>query len=167
MTKKPNNHAPMSITHADLVQRAVRWLLNTKGCTIAFSEMSTGNLEYPDAIGFQGRTSIVVECKTSRADYLRDKHKAFRRLSPMGMGQCRYYMVPEDMIDVGELPARWGLLYLCGRHVRLIQIPSGFSQRNRQGETLYLVSMLRRIKLRVGNTNARTDVLNQWLKNNL
>lgn len=41
------------MTHSDLIERAVLWLLGRGRCSIAFSEMQTaGSWEIPDAIGF-------------------------------------------------------------------------------------------------------------------
>jgi hypothetical protein len=53
-------------THANLVLSAARWLRNTKGCTVVFTEFAATGNETPDAIGFQGERSILVECKVSR-----------------------------------------------------------------------------------------------------
>lgn len=112
--------------HADLCALAVRWLKRPNGagghgCMIALSECraeTTG--EVPDAIGFRAGWrdgSVVVEVKTSRADFLADKAKPHRQAG--GMGTWRYYMAPEGIIAPDDLPPRWGLLTVNARgHVR-------------------------------------------------
>ena len=69
------------MTHDQLVARAKHWLLNTYGCGFAFAELTacTNSGEIPDAIGFKYGHSILVECKTSRSDFLSDKKKTFRK----------------------------------------------------------------------------------------
>lgn len=95
MNEKPN--------HGILVQLAVRWLLNTGGCSIAFSEFATDGPEVPDAIGFNRFTTIINECKISRADFLKDQKKTFRRQPYMGLGRERYYMAPGGMLKPEEM----------------------------------------------------------------
>lgn len=63
------------VTHAGLVERAVTWLTKSKRCLFVLSEMQCNWLESPDAIGFSRSHSILVECKTSRADFKRDRQK--------------------------------------------------------------------------------------------
>ncbi len=106
-------------THAALCAIAARWLRlpNSRGghgCQVALCEPRTGYLagEIPDAIGFRvsmpGAGSVVVECKTSRGDFLADAKKPHRAAE--GMGLYRYYLCPEGIIKPDEVPDRWGLL---------------------------------------------------------
>ncbi len=74
--------------------------------------------ELPDAIGWKRGWSILVECKVSRGDFLRDKHKVARQR--VGMGQSRYFMTPKGLLKPEELPPGWGLLEVCGRVVRCV-----------------------------------------------
>lgn len=123
---------PMS--HADLCAIAVKWLKRANsaggpGCHVAVSECRSGwTGEVPDAIGFRAAGSyddgsIVVECKTSRADFLADRKKAHR--SEGGCGNWRYFMAPEGLISPDELPERWGLLAVNKRgHVKAIAGPA-------------------------------------------
>lgn len=111
------------MTHKELCTLAVKWLKRpysqgSHGCLIAADELRSGwNGEIPDAIGFRlsGNTpvSVVVEAKTSRADFLADKSKAHRITD--GMGNYRYFMCPEGLIKPEELPAKWGLIYVNAR----------------------------------------------------
>lgn len=112
------------MTHAELCQLAARWLRQPAsrggpGCAVALSEPRIGFLggEIPDAIGFRlaepDTGSVVIECKTSRADFHADRKKKHR--GEAGMGQYRYFLCPEGLVDPVELPARWGLLVATRR----------------------------------------------------
>ncbi|BCP56263.1 hypothetical protein K32_48800 [Kaistia sp. 32K] len=122
---------PMS--HADLCAIAVKWLKRANsaggpGCHVAVSECRSGwTGEVPDAIGFRAAGfedgSTVVECKTSRADFLADRKKAHR--SSGGCGNWRYFMAPDGLISPDELPPGWGLLTVNSRgHVKAIAGPA-------------------------------------------
>lgn len=138
-------------THSHLVERAKRWLLNSYGCSIAFSEFATSASETPDAVGWQGRHSVLVECKTSRSDFLADQKKHFRRHG-RGIGAERYYLAPPGVLSVADLPPKWGLLECCARHVRIVRRSEGFAERSQSCEIGFLVSMLRRAQVRLGQT---------------
>lgn len=117
---RPPAHPTM--THADLVARAASWLRNTRRCGVVLTECSGGGHEIPDAIGWRsgGRVSTLVECKASRADFLRDGKKWHRRHGDVvGIGQERFYFAPPGLIRVEELPAGWGLAEVCGGVVRV------------------------------------------------
>lgn len=146
------------MSHGDLVSRAAKWLSNTRGCSVVFTEFATYAGERPDAIGFMPHTSVLVECKASRSDFLTDKHKPWRRVTGLGMGGERYYMAPPNTIKPDELPEKWGLLEVSGRRVRLIKRSGGFPERNRRNEAAFMVSMLRRAQLRIGKP------LDEWLR---
>lgn len=158
------------LAHADLVLRAARWLRNTRGCSVVFTEFACSGGEIPDAIGWQYQHSILVECKTSRSDFMADKNKPWRRMPELGMGLERYFMVPEGIItptDLCGLDARlqfarskWGLLWVCKNQVRVMKKAEGFGVRDRIREVGFLVSMLRRAGLRIGPG----VTLDAWLK---
>lgn len=146
------------MSHADLVKRAEKWLRTTKGCSVVFVDFTTFSGEKPDAIGFQSGLSILVECKASRSDFCADRHKPWRRIPERGMGSQRYYMAPAGMINASEVPARWGLLEVHDRHVKVTKQSRGFADRSRPSEITFLVSMLRRAQLRIN------EPLSEWLK---
>ncbi len=116
------------MTHSDLNQIAKRWLLRAQsakgpGCKIAFVEVGAlGDSERADAWGYRwdwDGGSVLVEVKISRSDFLRDKHKPHRQAG--GLGDFRYYMCPEGVITLDDLPERWGLLWVNKRgHVKLM-----------------------------------------------
>jgi hypothetical protein len=142
-------------THDDLVARAGRWLVNTYGCITAFTEfMSSGTDEIPDAIGWKrnGR-SILVECKTSRADYFADMKKTFRMDLNRAIGAERYYMTSSGLIRPEELPEGWGLLEAKGNAVKVIVScrprKDMRSDLARTSEMTMLLSALNRVQARI------------------
>lgn len=140
------------VTHAELVARAERWLRNTKKCGVVFAERRGGTgHEIPDAIGWRvGVWSILVECKASRADFLRDAKKLFRRNPEMGMGQFRFYMTPPGLVLTSdELPKGWGLVEVHDRTVKVIveSTHNGLDIERCRWELAFLVSAMRRVQL--------------------
>lgn len=73
------------MTHAELCEHARRWLSGTMRCDPVFSNCASCS-EVPDAIGWSSRWksygSIVIECKTSHTDFLKDKRKAIAYRHP-------------------------------------------------------------------------------------
>jgi len=146
----------MKFTHSDLVKIAKKWLL--RRCGFAFTELATLAMEIPDAIGFRHEASILVECKTSKADFLADRKKMFRENPWLGVGKYRYYLCPKGVIKPEDLPDRWGLLYVSpkGRVYKKVG-PDGnvwssdqefmFQERNIKNETALMYSALRRLHL--------------------
>ena len=131
-------------THAELVSLAAKWLKN-QGCSVVITEMTSASMESPDAIGWQGGFSILVECKTSRADYLRDQKKHFRRNPRSALGLRRFYMAPEGMLSAKELPVGWGLLSVKGGKVYKISDSTRVPETTRDYEIHLLVSAIRRM----------------------
>jgi len=121
------------MTHDELVRRAVRWLKGTRRCPVVLSEVGSG-IEIPDAIGWEysGR-SILVECKASRADFLKDQNKSFRRYSDTGMGFLRYYMTPPGLVLPDEVPEKWGLCFVHPTQVRVAKRAEAFLFRGKIG----------------------------------
>lgn len=140
------------MTHAELVKAAATWL--AKRCPVVITEMTSGAWEEPDAIGWNGYGSILVECKASRADLRRDKDKPHRRretvsdgLSWPGLGDDRFYLFPEGLVDVADelLLPDWGVLY-AGRTGKVRQArPAIRRQGDHRSERALLVSCLRRL----------------------
>ncbi len=96
--------------HSTLVAMGVRWL--SRQCSVVLYEFATAAGENPDVIGWvpAGVDSVVIECKLTRSDFLRDATKAVRRHPRAGMGRRRYYLCLPDVIQVKDLPPKWGLL---------------------------------------------------------
>ena len=144
------------MTHDELVQSAERWLRTTKGCGVVLSERRCGGShEIPDAIGWKSSYwSTLVECKTSRADFLRDMKKFFRREANYGMGQRRYYLTPTGLVKPEELPPGWGLLEVRRSRIKVVVEASetGFDFERCRYELALLYSFARRTQLGVEPT---------------
>jgi hypothetical protein len=156
------------MTHSQLVRLAEQWLRRHYRCGIVLSEQSCANGETPDVIGWKGSCrSVVIECKISRADFLADKEKPFRRQPETGMGCERFYLVPQGLIQPHELPPGWGLLECKGREVTMAVKSRRQSQRTEIGlkwEMNLLLASLRRVEVRI-EPQTITDFL-KW-KNRL
>lgn len=134
-------------THKTLVKKAAAWLRNRKNCNVVFAELATQNNETPDTIGFHGAGgSILVECKTSRADFLADKNKIFRHYEEMGMGDARYFAVPKGMLKPDELPEGWGLLEMSEHQTRETK-EATHKPANKRAEVKMLMSAIRRLEI--------------------
>ena len=150
------------MTHANLVSLAVKWLRRYR-CGVVLSEQACASGEMPDAIGWKKVChSVLVECKTTRADFLADREKPFRQEPESGVGAERYYLAPRSLIAIDELPAGWGLLEVYGREIEIIKraaknlrSPAGF-----QYEMNLLLASLRRVELRI-EPQSITDFL-KW-----
>jgi hypothetical protein len=150
------------MTHAQLVEKAVRWLRAYR-CGVILSEQACVSGEMPDAIGWkQACHSVLVECKVTRADFLADREKAFRRKPERGVGSERFYLTPPALIKIDELPTGWGLLeHRRGRIERLH--PSAKNLRTAMGfryEMNLLLASLRRVEVRI-EPQSITDFL-KW-----
>jgi hypothetical protein len=156
------------MTHAQLVRLAEHWLRRRYRCGIVLSEQSCASGETPDVIGWKGKCrSVVIECKISRADFLADREKPFRKDPQQGMGCERFYLTPRGLLDKSELPKGWGLLEARGREITLIAKPARVSQRCEAGlmwEMNLLLASLRRVEVRI-EPQTITDFL-KW-KNRL
>jgi hypothetical protein len=141
------------VTHQQLVRLAEQWLRRSYRCGIVLSEQSCASGETPDVIGWKGKCcSILVECKISRADFIADQEKPFRKCPALGMGCERFYLAPAGMIAPNELPKKWGLLECKQREVRVAVRPSRVSQRTETGlmwEMNLLLASLRRVEVRI------------------
>ena len=148
-------------SHKALVLAAEKWLCNF-GCKITLREFCayTPSGEIPDVIGWKNGCSILIECKSNRADFLSDKHKHFRKNPKLGIGMSRMYFCPPDIIMPKDLPEGWGLLWMRGKRVERKVAPKGnsfwpppvgmkeFHERSLHGEVAMLISALRRLKIR-------------------
>ena len=156
------------MTHVQLVKLAESWLRHSYRCGVILSEQACFSGEVPDVIGWKGQCrSVVVECKVSRADFLADAQKPWRKDPNLALGCERLYLAPAGLIAPSELPQGWGLLECRGRKVRLAVKPRRSSLRTAQGmmhEMNLLLASLRRVEVRI-EPQTITDFL-KW-KNRL
>lgn len=139
--------------HALLVKHAIQWLRCKYKCGVILSEQYCATGEVPDVIAWKGFCkSVLVECKVSRADFLADADKPFRRNPQEGMGSQRFYLAPAGVIRREELPKHWGLLELHAREVRVAVKPGRTDLRSPAAlmkEMNLLLASLRRVELRI------------------
>lgn len=156
------------MTHQQLIQLAEQWLRRYYRCGIVLSEQSCASGETPDVIGWKNSCrSVLIECKISRADFLADREKPFRKQPETGMGCERYYLAPPGLIMKDELPRAWGLLEYKRREIIMAVKASRQSQRTETGfmwEMNLLLASLRRVEVRI-EPQTITDFL-KW-KNRL
>lgn len=139
------------LNHSELVQRAVAWL-KRNGCRVILHDpFRTPLSEQPDAIGWRDGLSIVVEAKTSLADFRVDAAKPWRIDPEIGMGDWRFFIAQAGLLDGVELPTGWGLIECAGRGARVVHGgPRGnhwwgsipFGSCNKRAETRMLASAL-------------------------
>jgi len=150
------------MTHAQLVERAVRWL-RTYRCGVVLSEQACVSGEMPDAIGWKRAChSVLVECKVTRADFLADRAKPFRQEPEKGVGSERFYLTPPGLVKLEELPAGWGLLEHRRGRIEMLRA-SETDLRTAVGfryEMNLLLASLRRVEVRIEPQNI-TDFL-KW-----
>ena len=111
------------MTHHELCIRAASWLKNSLHCRCVIVEPGTASAggEIPDVIGWNNSRSILVECKTSRADFRADLDKHFRRSAyhiAKAVGHWRFYFAEQGIIPHDKLPEGWGLYEVVGRQVK-------------------------------------------------
>ncbi len=133
------------MTHDELVRRAERWMTNYLRCGVVLTESHAFG-EVPDAIGWKNRSSFLIECKVTRGDFISDAKKAWRKQPSSGMGDFRYFLVPDQLIELEELPARWGLLYAYPHIIRIIKAAKK-ADANMVSERQLLYYNLRRLQL--------------------
>src|SRR6478736_5292435 len=150
------------MTHAQLVEKAVRWLRSYR-CGVVLSEQACVSGEMPDAIGWKKAChSVMVECKVSRADFLIDREKPWRQKPEHGVGSERFYLALSGLIATKELPTGWGLLEYSRGRIEML----GESEKNLRTavgfryEMNLLLASLRRVEVRIEPQNI-TDFL-KW-----
>jgi hypothetical protein len=105
--------------HDLLVRKAAKWCIRARRCTFVLLEPWHQQTEQPDVLGWQMRGwSVLVECKATRADFLRDRYRPCRMLCrdgwARGLGQERWYATGPGVVrSPSELPDRWGLIELA------------------------------------------------------
>jgi len=136
------------MTHRQLCFKAASYLRN-KGiqhfhrCQYVVCELERIG-ESPDAFGFGGSTTQLIEVKITRSDFLSDKNKYWRIHAWAGLGRFRSYLCPEGIIKESDLPDKWGLLYIDEKgKITRIKDPE-FQECDHMAELQLIVSILRR-----------------------
>ena len=109
--------------HDELAAIGAAWLKRNGFAVVATDLTGLGCRERADVIGFRSQCSATIESKVSRSDFLADLKKPHRHAG--GIGLYRFYICPTGLINVDELPAKWGLLHVAGRRVLEVVRPRG------------------------------------------
>ena len=140
------------MTHSELCLRSAKWLkrhsqnMIVPNCATVTVDMKTIEQEIPDVIGWNCSSSVLIEVKVGRGDFLKDYNKTFRQICKKGVGQFRYYCCPEGLIKENELPGKWGLLYLNSKKkIEIIKVAE-IQKANLTAERNMLISLIRRKK---------------------
>lgn len=143
----------INMSHAELVDRGRRWL-RRQGCSVILHEPFRSGvlIEQPDAIGWREGASILIEAKTSRADFAVDAKKPHRVEPNRGVGDWRFFIAPAGLLKVEELPDRWGLIEVKGRRtLNTHGVPGNcfwyqhpFPEANKRAEIQLLISAIAR-----------------------
>ncbi len=150
------NPGVAGMSHDELILLASRWL--KRRCSIVFSEFATAMNETPDVIGWQSGQSVLIECKVSRGDFLKDVKKIVRQYSYLALGQKRFYLCLPGIIELDDLPKWWGLLWASKNRISIKREAMLHPEYSQAAEIRFLVSMLRRAQIRIGKTT-----LTDWL----
>ncbi len=105
----------MNITHDELINAGIDWFKKDLKTNVILSESRGFGGEIPDIIAWKSGFSFLIECKSTRSDFLADKNKLFRYSG--GVGHYRLFLCPTGLIKRVELPIGWGLLYFDGKKV--------------------------------------------------
>lgn len=148
--KTPKKTTSENSEHRRLCELGAKWLHRHKGnllvqnCPYVAVEIVTINQETPDIFGWDYCSTVLIEVKTSRSDFLADTKKHFRLHPEQGLGTERLYLCPEGLIRPEELPERWGLLYEKDGKIKVVQKPEAFEHKDFSGENHIYASVYRR-----------------------
>lgn len=136
-------------THRQLEEVGAKWLSKSGywwSCKRIAIEPTSPGSEHPDVIGFAYGVTHVIECKTTRDDFLRDFRKKWRKEGEKPMGSYRWWLCKEGLITRDDLEGCGdGLLWrTADGDIQVIKDPSrrAEEERNMIGELCILYSML-------------------------
>jgi hypothetical protein len=137
-----NTHRKLCEIGAKWLKNVIQWQFRYQYILIEFCPMFG---ESPDVFGLRTGSSILIEVKTSRKDFLIDFKKPYRK-EGKGIGLTRYYLCPTNLIKVSELPKKWGLLY-CNKNdkITVIKKSENFIKRDYEHELVIMQSVIRRL----------------------
>lgn len=136
--------------HHQLVDRAWRYLVNSRRCSVTIRELGSG-YEIPDVLGWYSQwASILIECKVTFSDFKNDQRKSFRNgknsKGEAGLGNNRFYMVPIALKEkvMPLIPEQWGLLVATEKRI-LVEKESAWFEKDWRSEMGLMNSILRRV----------------------
>jgi len=137
------------MTHRELCEIGARFLIKSRNwhfrCPYVLIEFNPINGESPDVYGLNHCNPRLIEVKVNRQDFIMDRQKQHRK-EGNGIGQFRYYLCPEKLIFIDELPDKWGLLW-CNEKgkIEVIKLSESFDKRNFYQELIIMQSVIRRL----------------------
>lgn len=144
--------------HYSLCLEGAKWLKNLpyQGYKIIAVELVCIGAENPDVWGTNGFDSTLIEVKTSRADFLKDRKKFFRQKQgeKYACGNYRYFLAPAGLIQSSEIPTSWGLLEWANNGITIAKEAQNIPCEN-HGELAILCSIMRREGVKNGVFNYR------------
>ena len=159
-----------NLSHKQLCERAAAWLRGNRRCDPVLTKVASAG-EIPDAIGWSSSYkhlgSIVIECKTSRADFHNDRKKYTCYRAPgatwtcpgkrftqqeikdggytaenvPNMGDYRFFLCRPGIIDEALLDEYFpdhGLIWMDAGRVRIVREAQKRANPDRSGEIRYL-----------------------------
>ncbi len=150
---KTRGKTPDQQRHTELCMLAARWLMRggrtdkIHCSTVAVEPFSLNVTEQPDVFGWNYWTTVIIEVKTSRADFKADFNKQFRQTPTDGCGEHRFYCCPAGLIREDEIPDGWGLLYDNNGRIEAIRHASRQSA-NSRAEFHLLASIARKFGMK-------------------
>lgn len=144
--------------HYNLCLDGAKWLKkhHNYGNKIIVVELICIGAENPDVWGTNGFESTLIEVKTSRADFLKDRKKFFRQkqVEKYACGNYRYFLTPRGLVTQSEIPESWGLLEWDNEQIITTKAAQNIPCEN-HGELAILCSIMRREKVKTGIFNYR------------
>lgn len=113
-------------------------------CQVIRAELKSSANEIPDVVGFYSGACVIIESKTSMADFNRDRNKTHRET---GMGDYRFFLCKDNLIKEEHLYDDWGLLHTDGKDVKIIKHATyRGKERSRFEDCLIMYSIIRRLE---------------------
>ena len=142
--------------HYELCKLGARLIRSRKNPTLPYDrpclystvELVCMGAELTDIWGTTGDCTVIIEVKTSRADFLADKRKYARSKVAEELkhqiGNYRYYLCPEGVIKDEDLPENWGLLVYDGKKVHRVKMATKVES-SVSMELMHITSVMSRI----------------------
>jgi hypothetical protein len=137
------------MTHRELCVIGAKYLLNHKSWQLrkpyVTIELCPIFGESPDVFGLDAYNSLLIEVKITKTDFNSDYKKKYRQ-EGKGIGRKRYYLCPENVINVNDLPDKWGLLWCDEKgKISIIKTSEEFKEYDLGHEILIMQSIIRRL----------------------
>lgn len=156
--------------HYELCKLGAKLIRSRKNPTIPYNrpckystvELVCSGTELTDVWGTTGDSSVIIEVKTSRSDFLADKRKYARSQVAKELdhqiGNYRYYLCPDGVITEDELPENWGLLVYDGKAIRKVKMATRVHSSSSL-ELMHMTSVMSRIlKPQTFNFREKTEI---------